>query len=96
MSKIFPPDVQAYLDKAVSWSVEFNEHRCVYQSAKDFLLEHADRNDITPEKIQKATDTDRIVQLRVYPVTPVGQYVFVGPDLESVTADIEKFLEEEG
>lgn len=72
-----------------SVSLDVNEHKDLYMSAKDFLSQLFERQEMSPEddinsdKFQKMIQTDTIICLTFYPHTPIGSYQIYHYDVEA-------------
>jgi hypothetical protein len=64
-----------------------NDHRNAYESVQKFMenrfaLDDFSRDETPPEVLAKMIETDTIVDLRFYPVTPIGSYRIFHYDLD--------------
>lgn len=75
-------------EPAGSWSIEFNDHKSVYETTRQTIEDHEGRGNLmkfqSPAMRQKAIDTDSIYFLQWYNQTPVGFYCFAAPTLEDL------------
>lgn len=49
-----------------------NEHKNIYESAKEYLMRDQDIQDVHHEVFEKMVEFDCVVELQYYPNTPVG------------------------
>jgi hypothetical protein len=68
--------------------ITVNEHRDIYQSVQD-ALEEIDARDpeISDDVRKKMIETDTIINIHFYPLTPIGFYDIYHYDLEMALDD---------
>jgi hypothetical protein len=72
-----------------------NQHRDYYEKIEDYLcdLEHREcPPDISDQQRKDIVNSDTLVELQFYPDTPIGSYLFVGHDVDSVLEEAVEFL----
>lgn len=76
-----------------SWSIEFNDHKSVYETASQVLARFDEHSDVgpffgfeSPEMKQKCIDTNTIYSLQWYNLTPVGFVTYAAPSLQDLAA----------
>ena len=97
---IIPEHLQGWLGQCLSWSLEINDHKLVYETVQAHLDDMAVRDamhegDLSETERKNCIKENRLVVLRVYPATPVGHYAFYGLTIPSVISKLEKFYNEE-
>jgi len=76
-----------------SITVEVNDHRSCYQTVQQFM-EDEDDAEIEPEVLKKMIDTDTMIRLQFYPLTPIGFYVIYHYDVEQAIEQALTILKE--
>jgi hypothetical protein len=64
-----------------SVTLEANDHRSCYQTVQQFM-EDEEGAEVEPDVMQKMIDTDTIIRLQFYPLTPIGFYVIYHYDVD--------------
>ena len=69
-----------------SVTITVNDHRDVYQTVEEWLAkraewEHPSRSEIDDDIRAAMVATDTVIEVHVYPDTPVGSFVIVHADL---------------
>jgi hypothetical protein len=67
-----------------SVTLTVNNHRDYYQSAESYLDELESHRPIDSTSRTAMIASDTIIELQVYPDTPIGSYTIIGPDLDFV------------
>lgn len=75
-------------------SVNINRHRNYYESVADYFEDRD--SDTTPDVMAEMIKRDTIIEVQVYPSTPVGFYYFAHWDLETALRDAFNALTEKG
>ncbi len=73
-----------------------NQHRDYYQTVDDFLHERnsfGDGEDIPPDVWAECVRTDTIIDLQVYPHTPIGSYNVYHYDLDTALDIILQYID---
>lgn len=61
-----------------------NDHRTVYQSINEALIEYASEGFAIATEVQaKIVETDTLIDLQFYPDTPVGYFRIIHYDLDA-------------
>lgn len=63
--------------------IDINRHRSYYQKVADALDEEEDNDEIDKDIRQRMIETDTIVRLQFYPLTPIGFYVIFHYDINA-------------
>jgi len=86
-----PPDTATDLDRLLALCkcgihIEVNGHRDMYQSVREFLynITQQDEDHIDAETLAAMEAADTIVNVHVYPDTPIGFYDIYGTDINDV------------
>lgn len=79
-----------------SVSIEVNNHRNVYQSAFESIIEEIEYTDVNedPEVLNKMIELDTIVTIQCYQHTPVGFIFCMHYDLEILLTETLKYLQD--
>ncbi len=70
-----------------SITLEINQHRDIYESVEQYMQGYPHESfikDIEQEVYNKMVETDTIIELQVYPNTPISFYKIYGYDLDMV------------
>ena len=68
-------DIENLKEHCVGMSIEYNEHKLVYQGIEEYLQLHVnelDVMDVDPSDWEQIVATDTIWEVRWYPRTPIG------------------------
>jgi hypothetical protein len=75
-----------HLEKYLNYSIEYNHHKLLYQRIDKYLEDiYGDYQIIDKEKI---IENDRLYEIIIYDITPVGHYRYAGYDLSKVLSKI--------
>jgi len=80
-------------------SIEVNNHRNVYDTAKQALADAAEHDcppEIEDEVRQRMIDTNTIVTIHFYPTTPIGFYEVRHYDIDAALDEALECLRSEG
>lgn len=71
-------------NRCVSWSIEHNDHKLIYQTAKEYIDEMPIIGELFVSKEQKelAIERDEIWHLCFFPDTPIGSVSVYAADFE--------------
>lgn len=76
-----------------SVTIEANDHRSCYQTVAEFMKDE-DGAEVEPDVLQKMIDTDTVIRLQFYPLTPIGFYVIYHYDAEQAIQKALNILKE--
>ncbi len=77
-----------FLERFLNYSIEYNSHKLIYQSAKDYLEENYDDDEIIEK--DKIILNNVLYEIIVYTKTPIGFVHVAGYELDEV---LDKIIE---
>ena len=76
--------LQELMSKCMSVMITINDHRCSYESVKDYLLSRNDNdwNDLPIDMQEEMIKRDSLVDIRFHPRTPVVSMDVIHYDID--------------